>query len=98
MTREAGDRQQRGERAGAVEDVHLCRQDLNQVGERQPDGADLLPSGCDAVDDAAGDDEMRLGVVVAEDEALAEVEDPRGEPGAAARPRRAAALDVVRGL
>ena len=49
--------------------------------ERQPDGTDLPPSGCQAVDDAARDDEMRLGVIVGQDEAFVEVDDPRGEPG-----------------
>ena len=41
----------------------------------------MTPSRGEAVDDAARDDEMRLGIVVSEDEAFAEVEDPRGEPG-----------------
>src|SRR6185436_4176705 len=67
---------QRREGSRAVERIHLCWQDLNQVGEREPHGADLLPSGSDAVDDAAGNDEMGLGVVVTEDESLLEKPDP----------------------
>ena len=39
-----------------------------QVRQRQPHRADLLPPGRDVVDDAPRDDEVRLGVVVAEDE------------------------------
>src|SRR3954452_6209623 len=37
--------------------------------QRQPHRADLLPSGRDAVDDAAADDEMTARVVVAQREA-----------------------------
>jgi len=48
------------------------------VGEREPDGSDLLPSRSDAVDDAAGDDEMGFRVVVAENQALPKKPDPRG--------------------
>ena len=66
--------------------------------ERQPDGTDLPPSGCQAVDDAARDDEMRLGVIVGQDEAFVEVERATRRARRAARPRPAAALDVVRGL
>lgn len=47
------------------------------MGEREPDGSDLLPPRSDAVDDPAGDDEMRFRVVVAEDESLLEKPDPR---------------------
>ena len=37
--------------------------------QRQPDGADLLPPRRNAVDDAARDDEVATGVVMAEREA-----------------------------
>ena len=37
-----------------------------QVGQRQPDRADLLPAGREVVDDAPRDDEVRLRVVVAQ--------------------------------
>ncbi len=47
----------------------------------QPDRADLLPAGRDVVDDAARDDEMRLRVVVGEDEVRAQEDDPRGRAG-----------------
>ena len=66
--------------------------------QRQPDRADLPPSRRQAVDDAARDDEMRLGVVVGEDEPFVQVEDPRREPGERARPRPSSRSDVVRGL
>ena len=46
------------------------------MGQREPDGSDLLPSRSDAVDDAARDDEVGLGVVVTEDESLLEKPDP----------------------
>ena len=81
------DRHERGERARAVQEVDLHRQRVDQMGQRQPDGADLLPARRDVVDDAARDDEMRLGVVVAEDEVRSQKTNPRSErrqlPGAA---------------
>jgi hypothetical protein len=43
------------------------------VRQRQPDGADLLPSRRQAVEDPARDDEMRARVVVREREAEPEV-------------------------
>ena len=39
------------------------------MGQREPDGADLLPSRRQAVDDPARDDEMAASVVVAERQA-----------------------------
>ncbi len=42
---------------------------FEQVRQRQPDGADLLPAWRQAVEDAAGDNEMGAGVVVAERQA-----------------------------
>ena len=41
--------------------------------QRKPHGADLLPARCDAVKDAACDDEVAAGVVVTEREAKAVV-------------------------
>src|SRR5215207_8378838 len=46
------------------------------MGKWQPNGAYLFPSGCDAVDDASGDHEMRLRVVVAEHEVELEESNP----------------------
>jgi len=52
----------------------LHRNRVEQVGQRQPDGADLLPAGRDAVGDPARDDEVTARVVVAERETEALVE------------------------
>ena len=41
------------------ERVHLHRQRVEQMRQRQPDGADLLPAGREAVEDAARDDQVR---------------------------------------
>jgi hypothetical protein len=48
------------------------------VRERQPHGANLLPAGDDAVEDAARNDEVRARVVVAERETDEGVVDRRG--------------------
>jgi len=48
--------------------------------QRQPDGADLLPAGQEAVDDATRDDEMRARVVVAQRQAGGRVEECRRAP------------------
>ena len=53
----------------AVEEIDLHRERVQQMGQRQPDGADLLPSRRDAVEDSARDDEVAARVVVAEREA-----------------------------
>ena len=64
-----GDRDRDRRRAGAIEGVDLHRERVQQMRQRQPHGADLLPPGRDAVDDAARDDEVAARVVVAEREA-----------------------------
>ena len=53
-------------RAGAIQRVNLHRQHVQEVRQRKPHGADLLPSGSEAVDDAARHDEMRTRIVVAQ--------------------------------
>ena len=45
--------------------------------EWQPDRADLLPPGRQIIEDTPGDDQMRLRVVMAENKALSEEDDPR---------------------
>ena len=47
-----------GERARAVEEIDLHRQHVDQMRQGQPDGADLLPPGCQAVENAARDHEV----------------------------------------
>ena len=59
------------EHAGAIEPVDLDGERVQQVRQRQPDGADLLPSRRQAVEDAPRDDEVRARVVVREREARA---------------------------
>ena len=54
------------------------------MGQRQPDRADLPPAGPQRIDDAPGDDEVRLGVVMAEREI-----EGRVVPGGRRRRRRA---------
>jgi len=49
----------------------LNGQGIQQVGKRQPHGADLLPAGRQAVEHSPRDDEMTAGVVVAERQAEA---------------------------
>ncbi len=44
--------------------VDLNRQHVEDVGERQPYGADLLPAGHQAVEDAARDDEVGARIVM----------------------------------
>src|SRR5213082_3026467 len=56
----------------------IYRNRVEQMRQRQPDGADLLPSRRDAVEDAARDDQMSARVVVAEREAEPVVV-PRGD-------------------
>ena len=64
--------------AGAIEPVDLDRERVQQVRQRQPDGADLLPARRQAVEHPPRDDEMRARVVVREREAEAVVVDGRG--------------------
>ena len=59
--------------AGAVQPVDLHRERVQEVRQRQPDGADLLPPGHETVEDAPRDDEMRARVVVRERESQAVV-------------------------
>ena len=56
--------------------------------QRQPDRADLLPAGHDAVEDTARDDEVGAGVVVAERETDRRVVDRRGAAEDETRARR----------
>ena len=65
-------------RAGAVEQIDLHRQRVQEVGQRQPDRADLLPSRRDAVEDSTRDDEVSARVVVAEREAQLVIVQSRG--------------------
>ena len=51
------------------------------MGKGQPYRADLLPAWRKVVDDASRDDEMRLRVVMAENEAGAEEHRPCGDAG-----------------
>ncbi len=74
------DRERDGEAPGPIEVVDLDRQHVDQMGQGQPDGADLLPAGRQAVEDAPRDDEVRLGVVMGEGEAGACVPDRGAEP------------------
>ena len=48
--------------------------------KRQPHRADLSPPRCEAIDDPPRDDEVRLGIVVREDEPFVQVEGPGAEP------------------
>ena len=66
MTANDSDRDRDRERAGAVEEIDLHRERVEEMRQRQPHGADLLPARRQAVEDAPRDDEVRLGVVVAE--------------------------------
>ena len=50
---------------------------MDEVGQRQPDGADLLPPRGEAVDHPPGHHQVRLGVVVGEDDPLAQPPQPR---------------------
>ena len=84
--REARDRDRHARRARAVEQVHLHGQQVQQVGQRQPHGADLLPARREAVEDAPRDDQVRLGIVVAQRQARRVVV-PRDD-GAPERDRR----------
>ena len=60
------DRDRDAGRAGAIPGIDLHRERVQQVRQRQPDGADLLPAGREAVEDAARDDQMAARVVVAQ--------------------------------
>ena len=76
----------------------MNRKRVQQVGQRQPDGSNLLPSRSDAVEDPARDDQMSARVIMAEREAEAMIVDrdksaaDRGHGGnreaQPARPRR----------
>ena len=66
--REHRDRHAR--RAGAVERIDLYGQQIQNVGKRQPHGADLRILGCETVENTPRDDEVRLGVVVAQRQAF----------------------------
>src|SRR5262249_16612642 len=74
------DRDRDGGRAGAIEEIDLHGKRVQQVRERQPHGADLLPAGRDAVGDPPRDDEVAARVVVAEREPERVVV-PRGASG-----------------
>ena len=63
---------------GAIQKIDLRRHELNQVRQRQPYGADLLPSWRQVVEDAARHDKMRFGVVMAQNQAIAKEDHPRG--------------------
>ena len=73
-----GDRHARG--AGAIEHVHLHGQHVQQVGQRQPDGADLHPARREAVDHATRDHEVPARIVVAQRQAGAKIHDGRQNP------------------
>ena len=60
-------------RAGSVPRIHLHRDHVQEMREGKPDGANLLPSRHQAVEDAARHDEMRARIVVAECQASARV-------------------------
>ena len=66
------------ESAGAIEEINLNGDRIDDVRQRQPHGANLLPAWRQAVEDAARDDEMRLGVVMAERESCTPIH-ARGE-------------------
>ena len=51
------------------------------MGQRQPHRADLLPAGRHVVEDAPRDDEVRLRVVVAQDETGPEEDEPPRDAG-----------------
>ncbi len=76
--REGRHRNGNARRATSIERIDLNGQQIEQMGKRQPDSADLLPAWRQTVDDAARDNEMRLGVVVSEGEA-GDVIMPRGD-------------------
>ena len=63
-----------------IQDVNLHRYEVQKVWQRQPDGADLDPTRLHRVDDAPGDYEVRLRVVVAEGEVLQVIGDGCGSP------------------
>ena len=67
--REGGDRDRDARRAGSIEQIDLDRDRVQQMGQRQPDRADLLPTRRNAVDDPARDDEVPARVVVGERQA-----------------------------
>ena len=79
--RETGDRDERREDAGAIQKIDLRRPELNQVRQRQPHGADLLPSWRQVVEDAARHDKMRSGVVMAQNQAIPKEDNPRSCAG-----------------
>ncbi len=64
-------------RTGSIKQVHLHGNRVQEVRQRQPHRANLLPSGCDAVEDAPRDDQMSARVVVAECETEAMIMERR---------------------
>jgi hypothetical protein len=68
-------------RAGPIEHVDLRRDHVEQVGQRQPHGADLLPARNEAVEDPPRHHEVRAGVVVAERKAVVGVVERRRASG-----------------
>src|SRR5262249_23050092 len=85
--RERDDRDRDRGRARSVEEIDLNGNRIEQMRQRQPHGADLLPSGRDAVEDSSRDNEMSARVVVRERETESMVV-PRGD-GTAGRRRDA---------
>ena len=81
--RQGADRDRDRRAAGAIRPVALHGQQVEEVRQRQPDGADLPPARREAVDDAARDDQMRARVVVTERQILR----ARRRAAAAARER-----------
>ena len=69
------------ERPGAVEHIDLRRQHAEQVRQRQPHAADLLPAGHQAVEDSPRHDQVGAGIVVAEGEPKVRVVESGGAPG-----------------
>ena len=89
--RHRGDRDGDAGKPGPVEPVDLHRQHIEQVGQGQPDRADLLPARRQAVEDATRDHEMRARVPVSERQPGAVVVNGRPESDTAPRRRRSGA-------
>ena len=79
--RHAHHRERNRKRAGPVEHVDLDRDHVEQVRQRQPHGADLLPARHDAVEDPPRHHQVRTGVVVAERETAVGVVECRRASG-----------------
>ncbi len=97
--------QRDGRRPSPVARVDLNGEQVQDVGQRQPDGADLRPAWRQAVNDPASHHQMGLGVVVAERQAGPGIEPGRrspkehGEkPGDPGRAFDAAAMGWWRGI